>query len=567
MSLLVAALPLANCVTTADEPLADLKKKARTELVAYLKSVHGITSLADRYLLSDALEAYDLDVVPSIAVAEAALIANELASIRKLKLERESGRSFRTSDNNTPHKAVNTVFVTKLMTALAALVEAQQLVEILLTLQRITPRQATAEISRLQPRLPTECRVKEERGRVRLIGHPRLASLLAPLSLPERAWAIIGEWPLDCLPSPEHEDVPAVMAKLKALVSGAEGWRSSLCAWAAAHGIEAPPAQATTLRVIGKRGGRIFASVPSADLAGGLGAALCSHFGWRVDLDSPTLEVQATLNDDGLVATLSLLRRAEPEVSEVDYGLHPHVAWAAARTLVHTLPAGASVLDPMCGSGSMVLEIARGWPHLHAIGADTSVTQLHRAAGNYATLARRGRAHRLSRLALLRADACALPLADATIDAALIDLPFGVQHGSVAENATLYPAALHELGRVLRDSARAIVLTNDANLPILLPWLAASDAPLRMLARRAVPLGLQEGWFVLVERRARRGGDESPCVPGAIVDRFEWESPAGRAAWGAQRMAEAPRRGMVPAATYHRKWKQQPPAVPLVEVG
>ena len=66
MSLLVAALPLANYVTTADEPLADLKKKARTELVAYLKSVHGITSLADRYLLSDALEAYDLDVVPSI---------------------------------------------------------------------------------------------------------------------------------------------------------------------------------------------------------------------------------------------------------------------------------------------------------------------------------------------------------------------------------------------------------------------------------------------------------------------------------------------------------------------
>ena len=424
----------------------------------------------------------------------------------------------------------------------------------LLTLERVPARQAVAELAALP--LPSACRVTTERGRVRIVAPASAAAGLSRLTLPERVWASVGEWPVATLP---NADDPALLGELKTLVGTASGWQPSLQAWAVVH--DSPHDQGhRTLRVIGKRAGKRFAAVPSAALAGALGAELSRRFGWGVDLDAPSFEVSVSLNDDGLSVTLALLRRAEPALAEVEsgYGLHPHVAWAAARTIAPALHRDARVLDPMCGSGSLLLELLRGWPGLLALGADSSLDQLTRAQTNDARLRTCLRQHGSgvpAPLLLMHADACSLPLPDGSADACLCDLPFGVQHGTVENNVELYPRVLAELARVLRDKARGVLLTNDANERTLLACLG-DDAPLRLLARRRVPLGLQEGWFFVVERRSREAthdGAASMHEADSVVERLDWESREGRAGWSALRKAEAPRGGLVPVASYNRK--------------
>ena len=140
----------------------------------------------------------------------------------------------------------------------------------LLTLERVPARQAVAELAALP--LLTACRVTTERGRVRIVAPASAAAGLSRLTLPERVWASVGEWPVATLP---NADDPALLGELKTLVGTASGWQSSLQAWAVVHG--SPHDQGhRTLRVIGKRAGKRFAAVPSAALAGALGRHLLS---------------------------------------------------------------------------------------------------------------------------------------------------------------------------------------------------------------------------------------------------------------------------------------------------
>ena len=100
----------------------------------------------------------------------------------------------------------------------------------------------------------------------------------------------------------------------------------------------------------------------------------------------------------------------------------------------------------------------------------------------------------------------------------LADLPFGAQHGSVEENVALYPAVLSQIAQLLRPDGCCVLLTNTANLPLLLQSIRATRdahagavdedgvgkraarAPLRTLYRRQVPLGFMPGWMVVATR-------------------------------------------------------------------
>ena len=53
------------------------------------------------------------------------------------------------------------------------------------------------------------------------------------------------------------------------------------------------------------------------------------------------------------------------------------------------------------------------------------------------------------------------PERSAAISAAAVNLPFGKQIGSPAENRALYPAFLREMARVLRPGARLVALSGD----------------------------------------------------------------------------------------------------------
>ena len=220
-------------------------------------------------------------------------------------------------------------------------------------------------------------------------------------------------------------------------------WAAALSALRAAHAPIDPTSLPISIGVTGKRAGERFAALPSQALAGSVGAALSAHFDWRIELRKPELEVTASLNDDGLLLLVSLLRRPSSIESRTQVGLHPHVAWAMAKCVMSFAPDARLILDPMCGTGSALLELVGGWPSVLALGSDVSAEQLVRARRNRAVLA----GDAAARLLLFDADSRRLPLQTGCADGVLADLPFGVQHGSMEENASLYPEVLREVAR------------------------------------------------------------------------------------------------------------------------
>ncbi|HEY3231192.1 MAG TPA: RNA methyltransferase, partial [Roseiflexaceae bacterium] len=109
--------------------------------------------------------------------------------------------------------------------------------------------------------------------------------------------------------------------------------------------------------------------------------------------------------------------------------------------------------DPMCGAGTILIERAHAGRYALLLGGDA------REEAVAVTLANIG--PRYKPIEVRRWDARKLPLDSASISTAAVNLPFGVQFGSIEENRVLYPAFLREAARVLHPGARLVALTGD----------------------------------------------------------------------------------------------------------
>ncbi len=114
-------------------------------------------------------------------------------------------------------------------------------------------------------------------------------------------------------------------------------------------------------------------------------------------------------------------------------------------------------LNLASGSGTLLVERALLGPAGRLIGCDVDVEANACAARNVAAAG-------LDNVELTDWDATHLPLADASVDALTVDLPFGQLVGSHAENAELYPALFAEAARVARPGAPLIAITPQVRL-------------------------------------------------------------------------------------------------------
>jgi len=187
------------------------------------------------------------------------------------------------------------------------------------------------------------------------------------------------------------------------------------------------------------------------------------HTGWTyTDDDEANLNLRLFIDHDRAVVGLRLFdrplhRRAYKQIHRPG-SLKPTVAAAMLR--LANLPPGAALLDPFCGAGTIPIEAA-------AMGFD--------AFGG--DLAREGlaAAHENAQLADLPVrfaqwDAARLPLASASVDAVVSNLPWGRQIVVDADLRALYQAAFAEMQRVVAPGGALVLLTT---LPDLLP--AAPD--------------------------------------------------------------------------------------------
>ncbi|KAM6433365.1 U6 snRNA (guanine-N(2))-methyltransferase THUMPD2 [Rhynochetos jubatus] len=205
-----------------------------------------------------------------------------------------------------------------------------------------------------------------------------------------------------------------------------------------------------SFRVSCRCSGAIAKILPSQEMGRAIGVALMKQFGWQADLRDPDLEIFVHLNDIYSVVGIPLFRLplANREYIKTA-GLRSTVAWAMAS--LAEIGAGAFVLDPMCGLGTILLEAAKEWPEACYWGADISDAQLEGADVNIRA------AGLMDRIELLQASVKALPLPSESFDAVISDIPFGKKF-KITKDTEPLPHILQEMERVLRVGGTIVLL-------------------------------------------------------------------------------------------------------------
>uniref|UniRef100_A0A452GJ06 THUMP domain-containing protein n=1 Tax=Gopherus agassizii TaxID=38772 RepID=A0A452GJ06_9SAUR len=176
-----------------------------------------------------------------------------------------------------------------------------------------------------------------------------------------------------------------------------------------------------SFRVSCRCSGAIAKVFTSQEVGRVLGITLIKQLGWKADLRNPDLELFVHLNDIYSVVGIPVFRLplASREYIQTA-GLRSTVAWAMAS--LAEISAGAFVLDPMCGLGTILLEAAKEWT--------VSSTVI-----------------------------IALPLPSESVDVVISDIPFGKKF-KITKDIKLLPNILREMERVLHVGGTVVLLVS-----------------------------------------------------------------------------------------------------------
>jgi tRNA (guanine6-N2)-methyltransferase len=184
-------------------------------------------------------------------------------------------------------------------------------------------------------------------------------------------------------------------------------------------------------------------------------AMLAAGASWRLNRDETPLEVWLQQVGRELVVSVRLSdntrRQRGGRAVEREAALRPTVA--AALVWLTRLRDADVFLDPMCGSGTILLERAVAGRYQQLVGGDSDPAAVAAALANF------GPRHQPRRIE--RWDARALPLADDSVTAIACNLPWGRQVGEKAAMPALYAAVLPEWARVLASGGRMVLLTSE----------------------------------------------------------------------------------------------------------
>jgi len=179
---------------------------------------------------------------------------------------------------------------------------------------------------------------------------------------------------------------------------------------------------------------------------------------WRPSEDAADVEFWTTMLGDELIIALRLsderMRHREYKVAHLPGSLRPSVAAALAWL---SEPDGDDVvLDPMCGTGTVLIERAHLGRHRLLIGSDRDSEALAAAHANVGP--------RYKPIELHPWDATALPLDDSSVSKIITNLPWGIKHGSHGDNRRLYPRMFEEFKRIIRKGGLMVMLTAETGL-------------------------------------------------------------------------------------------------------
>lgn len=242
-------------------------------------------------------------------------------------------------------------------------------------------------------------------------------------------------------------DAPAALAEVRSFVASLD-----LSSFASARSFRA---------TCERKGAHAFSSNEVAAAAGAGVRAV--HPGLPVDLVHHDANLRVDVRGDALEASIQLTRRSLGRRSKGPY--HPRVTlkppvgwcmWTLATANLGRPP--TTVLDPCCGSATTLLEAGARWPDARLLGSDAYPVPARGAQENLAH-------HGLSvRSEIREFDARELDIGwpelvgNDTLDAIVVNPPFGRRLGQRFDLFDLYFRLLRSSARLLAPGKRLVIL-------------------------------------------------------------------------------------------------------------
>ncbi len=228
----------------------------------------------------------------------------------------------------------------------------------------------------------------------------------------------------------------------------------------------------------------------SIELAAAVGEAVQlaaeEELGWRpmVRLNSPSTIISAEVEDDLL--RVGVLVTGERSRHRRRYRVYDHPA-ALKATLAYTMlrmaqaKDGDTILDPMCGGGTVAIEAALLFENSKVYCIDINKRHVEGARLNVESARVR------NRVEVIHWDATKLSevLEESSIDVAVSNPPYGIRLGDPVDVRILYREFMPELYKVMRSGGRAAIITAE---PVFLER-AAVKAGFKVMGRKRVRHG------------------------------------------------------------------------------
>ena len=138
----------------------------------------------------------------------------------------------------------------------------------------------------------------------------------------------------------------------------------------------------------------------------------------------------------------------------ISASINPVTAASIMRISEAYMRPDAKVLDPFCGSGTMLIERAFLKPTRKLVGVDISGHAIKAACAN--------RKESGQRIALIHTDI--LQYSDTQYDEVIANMPFGIRVSRHADNLRLYAAFVDKLPVLLKKGGHAFLLTQEKKL-------------------------------------------------------------------------------------------------------